>query len=510
MPRRLFILPVALLLIHASHPAQAYIDMPAERLTLPRLLLEFRTSGVYRIERADLEKGAVRYELVETIQGKPSQEQKHILRTGGKIPAELSGIETGRRVLLMGPDPYGRGLAFINGAWYVTTYERDTGWWRIAYTSAYFDFRCAFSGDLPQLIDSCKTLLDGLEVTVPCHIKPKDAQIKWFTASLRQPHRRIEALDPQARPTETPPAAARPSASQSATHPSTPAIIRSTPATTRSISDGKPLSEILAILSGDPIPLNRLHAARSLASIPRAIDQSLPALVVVLKKDKDAFVRRQAAISLGQLGPSAASAIPALLDRFTLGYENAGDLIGCESAAAIWRIDPSGEIWLAEIRLRLKSKESAVRRDAINAIGILGPPASPAALALLASAAADPGGEVRFAAATVCDWVNAPGSIAVPALAPLLDDKEKYVPEIAAKTLQNLGPSAIAHAIRMLDPGRPLADRRSAARVLRALAPTIAPTASASARAALQAAQDDPDDQVRASARTALKKLAEK
>src|SRR4051812_5879932 len=245
MHRRLLTPILLFLVLCSTRCARGYIDMPAERLTLPRLLLEFRTSGVYRIAQFDPERGVVQYELVETLQGNPPQRQRHLLRIHGKIPAELPAIEAGQQAVVLGADPYGRTLTFLNGAWYIVNFDRDVGALRLEYTSAYFDFRCAFSGELPLLIDASKMLLDGQEVIVPCHKKPKSSEVAQYAVSLRDPHRRLEIADVATRP------------SAATTHPA---------AAGGHSPENEPPAKLLATLKEGTTPDDRLHAARTLSA----------------------------------------------------------------------------------------------------------------------------------------------------------------------------------------------------------------------------------------------------
>lgn len=181
-------------------------------------------------------------------------------------------------------------------------------------------------------------------------------------------------------------------------------------------------------------------------------------------------------------------------------------MVGCECAAAVRRIDPTGGAWLAEVRTRTGAKASATRRDAIVAIGIIGPPATPPVLTLLADATADSGADVRYAAAQAYDAVEAPAPVAVPALAVLLTDAERDVRDRAVQSLRKLGAAAAAvEAGKMLARDRQVADRRGAGRVLQALGPGAAP-----ARGALESATDDADDEVRTLAQSTLLRFGEK
>ena len=224
--------------------------MPAEKLTLPRLLLEFRSVGVYRVDHVDAEHAAVRFKLAEALAGAPAETEKQILRLDGKFPPEFAAVREGDPAVLFGPDPYGRGLTFLNDHWCVSNFDGATGWWRIAYTSTHYDFGCAFAGTVPGLIDASRKLLDGEEAPVPCHAKPGRPEVGFALCTLRDPHRRALTGDP---PTTR--AAAAP-----ATHPSTrPAILA-----------------------------DRLRGS------------SVEQLAETVAKGKDPFARRQAAVLLGQ------------------------------------------------------------------------------------------------------------------------------------------------------------------------------------------------------------------
>src|SRR5262245_24685096 len=132
-----------ILMLVPATTAHAYIDMPAEQLTLPRLLLEFRTVGIFQVERVDLERGAVRYKLQERLQGSwQIQESRHSIRLDGKVPAELGNLRQGQSALLFTGDNYSRGIVLVEGAWYCCTIDADS-WWRIAYTAGHYDFHCA-------------------------------------------------------------------------------------------------------------------------------------------------------------------------------------------------------------------------------------------------------------------------------------------------------------------------------------------------------------------------------
>lgn len=454
-------------MLAAAVPTRAYIDMPAEKLTLPRLLLEFRTSGIYRIDRLDIERGAVRFVLVEAIQGTPREAEKHIIRLDGKVPAAFNDIREGDRAVLFGPDPYARSLVFLAGHWYVSNWERDNGWWRIGYTESHFDFACAFCGTLPQLVESCRMLLDGEDVAVPCHGKPKKPEVVLVRLTLRDPHKRIELGDPATRP---------------ATRPALP--------------DGRSVAELLDALN-DPVAHTRMLGAQALG---RRNDLAPPAIALLIAAtgDGDPFVRRAAAMALGAMGRPASPAISRLLDMMRDGYENMDDVAAWEARCAILRLDPAGEIWLPVLRMRLRDKSAGIRRKAAGDFGILGPSAR-IATPLLLNALTDPNEEVRFSAIRSLDKTEADPAVVARPLVAMLADKAKYVPDAAFDTLRNLGKPAAIEIGKALAPSNDVKLRRRAARLLREMGENAAP-----ARSVLEAAKDDADEEVRTQVRKAL------
>ena len=468
---------LAILCLLAAAPARAYIDMPAGKLTLPRLLIEFRSAGVFEVERIDPATGAVRYTLVDAVSGDPATPQKHALAPSGKLHPDLATLRAGTRVLLLGPDPYGRGLAFVGGTgeWYVTTYDRAGAWWRLAYTSSQYDFRCAHAGtDVVSLARACRALLDGETVPLVARIKPKEPATAMYSVSLRAPHRREASNDATAHP--------EPIESWGATEATTAQVIE-------------------RLERSEPVR-DRLRAAETLAARPADAARSVPALVKVLQSKPDPFLARACAVALGRLGPAAAGAIQALMDRFGGGgYEGIADLAGWEAVCAVRRIDPAGDRWLAEGAARLKSADDSHRQSAASAIGLIGPPARPRAVDLLLAPLRDKSPGVRYAAARALDRIEAdPSGPVGDALSDLLADKDADVIDAARTSLRAMGPKAAPSVARVLgSPERPAAARRVAAQILSEM------LHAAGAREALTAAAErDADADVRRITRAAL------
>ena len=118
-------------------------------------------------------------------------------------------------------------------------------------------------------------------------------------------------------------------------------------------------------------------------------------------KDKDVRVRNAAATALGQIGPAAKAAVPALIEA-------------------------------------LKDKDRTVRRVAAFVLGQIGPAAVPALIEALKK---DRVG--RYSTAVV-DALGKIGPVAVPALIEALKDKESYVRMYAAEALGQFAPAAKA------------------------------------------------------------------
>ncbi len=441
------------------HSADAYIDMPAQKLTLPRLVLEFRTAGLYRIDWIDPERRAVRYRLVEVIQGSPAESYKHILSGDGKLPEELKEMAEGDEAVVFGPDQYGRGIALLRGLWYVSNLERDTGWWRIAYTASHYDFNCAYTGSVEKLVECCKALLDGKDVAIPCRRKPKELAVWTVRGNLREPHRRWDA----------------------ATQPAEKVVA--------SLA-GRPTGEVLEALDSEDAAL-RIQAARILGEKKESSDEVVVRLVKVIDVDKDDLTRRAAAVALGRMGKAASKTVPSLLAAARDGYENAQDLAGWEAARAIVRIDGAGDIWMPLIEAQARDQKTVVRRRAVELIGILGPDARRATPILL-RALGDVNNEIRYYAIGALDKIAAEPAMAAPTLVALLGDKGEYIAEAVTNALRHMGNGAAVFIAKGLDQTNGVEMRRRAASLLNELGGGARP-----ARGALEKALADPDEQVR-------------
>jgi HEAT repeat protein len=240
------------------------------------------------------------------------------------------------------------------------------------------------------------------------------------------------------------------------------------------------------------------------------------------------------ALSLGQIGPDSATAVPPLvqslndanpstrseietaLDRIMPRDRTAtiaGSIAALKADAPTgrtraaydlgWLIEkpsPSAAAGVAALGRALDDPDPLVRRMATAVLGRLGPRAAPAGPALL-RATRDPDEWVRELAARGLGGLAAemPGSI--PALAEMMTDPSGGVRRRAARVLGSLGPRAAPAALAMIAglEGQDIPTRAAiltAASRVDAAGGAVVPT--------FLAALDDPSDQIRTAAAEAL------
>jgi HEAT repeat protein len=152
-------------------------------------------------------------------------------------------------------------------------------------------------------------------------------------------------------------------------------------------------------------------------------------------RDPSPAVRQAAAVALGQIGPEAKDAVPAL--AWTLrdpdGYVriDAGHTLEKFHTYSVSYIVPLLRDWNAQTRLL-----------AVHTLEVIGPDAKPAVPALI-ERLPDPSPAVRDATTSALRAIGTDVKSAGPALANLLRDPDRIVRIGAAKTLIHLGPDAI-------------------------------------------------------------------
>lgn len=120
----------------------------------------------------------------------------------------------------------------------------------------------------------------------------------------------------------------------------------------------------LAAALNDPDPVTRGLAALELKNKGRAAKPALGALIAKLK-DPDVIVRMMSANAIGAMGPQAASAVLALIAACRIENEVTHVLRAC--AAALGEIGPAASPALPALRELVKDKP-LVRRSAERAI----------------------------------------------------------------------------------------------------------------------------------------------
>ncbi len=202
----------------------------------------------------------------------------------------------------------------------------------------------------------------------------------------------------------------------------------------------------------DSVPLVRATAARSILSLPAA---EAAAQLVPLLRDRDEFVRREAAYALGET--RSLIAVEPLVVALARDREAGGrgaaavalGMIGDERAVPALtealgrRIARAG--FFNRITFRKQEENDFVRRASAVALGQIGSRESaPALIAVLANERA--GDDVRREAARALGLLGDPS--AIPALRSALTASDPYLSRIAIESLRQLDPAGAVPAIR--------------------------------------------------------------
>jgi HEAT repeat protein len=459
--------------------ARGYIDQAPDKFTLPKLLLEFRSAGLYVVERVNLEQGVIRYKPLEPIQGlAPSESITHTIAVGTQVPPELKRVAVGQKAVLFRDDPYARAVTMIEGTWYLSSWDRSANCARFGgLANPYFE--CGFCGSVGELVRACKALVRGEEITVRCRPNPKTTQTQWVTTSLREPHKRKVVAGPASAPAaETQPA---------------PAV--------EVKADG--LAGLLERLKAEK-PVDRMEAAGAIGRLGPAARPAVAVLTAAFPQEKDPFARRAMIMALGAIGPEARPAVPTLLAAIRDGYGSVDDLVGFEASAALAKVDPNYAATTTLVVAMIKDANPGSRGQAAGLVRLLGIKGEPMMSALLA-ATRDPTAGVRREALRSIMFLKPDPATVVPPLVAGLEEPDKYWREYVATALAGLGPDArpaIKPLMAAIAKETVPAIKAQQIRALRYIGP-----AAAEALPMLADLQKDPNGVVRMQADKAIKKI---
>jgi len=122
----------------------------------------------------------------------------------------------------------------------------------------------------------------------------------------------------------------------------------------------------------------RFEALLSLREMGAEASNAVPAITTVLadiRQTNDVYLRAAAAVALGKIGPSAASAIPSL----KAALQETNSYLRGQTAVAIWRIASDVETALPILLSELPATNPHSKWDWFIALGEMGPRAKPAA-----------------------------------------------------------------------------------------------------------------------------------
>jgi HEAT repeat protein len=227
---------------------------------------------------------------------------------------------------------------------------------------------------------------------------------------------------------------------------------------------GKAAAEVMPSLVAvlkDPELYDADEAAGALAKIGPSATTAIVALIT----DGDQHILRIATVTLRMMGPAAGEVVPALLDIFKkVGVPD----VRAQTAAAI-ALREIGSAAVPSLVAGLEHPDLYVRRAAVQALGMR---AMPVAVRALAGALKDSERVVRLAAAQALGWPMA--AEAVPALIASLKDPDLVVRRAVARALGDMGPAATeavpALTVALEDPN--LDVREETVEALRKIGPT--------------------------------------
>jgi HEAT repeat protein len=177
-------------------------------------------------------------------------------------------------------------------------------------------------------------------------------------------------------------------------------------------------------------------AAVALSGVDPKGPQTLPALIASLKDEGEAADRRSVIEALARMGPAARGAIPTLIERASHAEF---DEVRKESLWALGQIDPTDAAVVPALVRALEDQEGEERLLAADILGQIGPPAAASLPTLLRLLKEDPSPEIIEAIGEM----GPEAAAAVPALIEVLRRRDLDEVEAAAsEALARIGPAA--------------------------------------------------------------------
>jgi len=455
-------------------PGAAYIDAGGIFITLPEVCFEFHKIALLKVEKINVEKKAVLFQVVETLQGTFDNERIKLASDSGKeIPVFFTKMKPGDRVVFFTDCHDGRSITLAASGWYLTM-GRD-GWERGARDRP--DLEAVFSGTVEELTDTIRRLRRGEPVLAAFRPNaPREKAIYHVRYDFDAPHYRLPALPPQSTPADQTVgkwAESMESADAASRYQAAVALGLSGPPAIRYLS-------CLQKLLQDKNPQVRLAAATALGALHADAKTSVPALAAVLS-DPDRFVCTAAARALRPFG---AEAKPTLKKLFAAHEKSMG----------VYDYRPLRQGEIAETII-VVAPESTEARPALRML-----------LKLLNDDRPDNNG-CRICGARALGRCGPEAGDAVPALVKRLRDRDLGVRVAAAEALVLIAgeKSETGTVLEVLLSGlsaKEAWDRRETARAIGRLGPRARFTLPA-----LKKARDDPDPPVRQAVESAIARV---